>query len=65
VIPEFVTSMGTQWLHNQSALTLKLALLYRPHTVVVSVPIHVDVKEGRTEEVAARSDAVATVDPTK
>jgi amino acid transporter len=41
IIPEFVTSMGTQWLHNQSALALKLALLYRPHTVVVSVPIHV------------------------
>jgi amino acid transporter len=62
VIPEFVTSMGTQWLHNQSALSLKVALLYRPHTVVVSVPIHVDVKEKRTEEVAVRSDA-ATFNP--
>lgn len=50
VIPEFVTTMGTQWLHNQSALQLKLALLYRPNTVVVSVPIHVDVRRGRTEE---------------
>ncbi|MGH9185993.1 MAG: amino acid permease, partial [Acidimicrobiales bacterium] len=44
VIPEFVTSLGTQWLHNQSALALKLRLLYRPHTVVTSVPIHVDVE---------------------
>jgi hypothetical protein len=43
VIPEFVTSVGTQWLHNQSALAIKLALLYRPHTVVLSVPIHVQV----------------------
>ncbi|MGH9187487.1 MAG: APC family permease [Acidimicrobiales bacterium] len=43
VIPEFVTSMGTQWLHNQSALAIKLALLYRPHTVVLSVPVHVQV----------------------
>ena len=43
VIPEFVTTVGTQWLHNQSALTIKLALLYRPHTVVVSIPLHVHV----------------------
>ncbi len=40
VIPEFVTSMGTQWLHNGSAFALKAKLLYRPHTAVVSVPIH-------------------------
>lgn len=50
VIPELVTSISTQWLHNQSAPALKLALLYRPHTVVTSVPIHVDV------EVAGRID---------
>jgi amino acid transporter len=42
VIPEFVTKVSSQWLHNQSALSLKARLLYRPHTVVVSVPIHVD-----------------------
>jgi hypothetical protein len=42
VIPEFVTKVSSQWLHNQSALALKARLLYRPHTVVVSVPIHVD-----------------------
>ena len=46
IIPEFVTGIGTQWLHNQSALSLKLALYYRPHTVVTSVPIHVDVEGG-------------------
>ena len=42
VIPEFVTKVSSQWLHNQSALTLKARLLYRPNTVVTSVPIHVD-----------------------
>lgn len=40
VIPEFVTSMKTQWLHNGSAFALKAKLLYRPHTAVVSVPFH-------------------------
>lgn len=49
VIPEFVLGKGVaaKWLfenvlHNQSALQLKLALLYRPNTVVTSVPFHVD-----------------------
>lgn len=40
VIPEFVTSWRTQWLHNGSAFALKAKLLHRPHTAVVSVPIH-------------------------
>ncbi len=40
VIPEFVTSWRSQWLHNGSAFALKAKLLYRPHTAVVSVPIH-------------------------
>ena len=35
VIPESVTKVSSQWLHNQSALALKARLLYRPHTVVV------------------------------
>jgi hypothetical protein len=42
VIPESVTKISSQWLHNQSALALKARLLYRPRTVVVSVPVHVD-----------------------
>ncbi len=29
-----------QFLHSQSALRLKAALLFRPNTVVVSVPYH-------------------------
>ena len=40
VIPEFVTSWNTQWLHNGSAFALKAKLLQRPHTAVVSVPVH-------------------------
>ncbi|MBI4883058.1 MAG: APC family permease [Actinobacteria bacterium] len=48
VIPEFVTSWSTQWLHNGSAFALKAKLLYRPHTAVVSVPIHTHGSE--TEE---------------
>ena len=39
VIPEFVTQWKQQWLHNQSALALKARLLYRPNTVVTSVPV--------------------------
>mgnify|MGYP006267926059 FL=1 len=42
VIPEFVTSWRSQWLHNGSAFALKARLLQRPHTAVVSVPIHMD-----------------------
>ena len=42
VIPEFVTGWKTQFLHNQSAFALKARLLYRPNTVVTSVPVLVD-----------------------
>jgi amino acid transporter len=60
VIPEFVTSIGTQWLHNQSALALKARLLYRPHTVVTSVPVHVDAEQaaGVVEDQAPVADNV-------
>ena len=45
VIPEFVTQWRTQWLHNQSAFALKARLLYRPNTVVTSVPVVIDPDE--------------------
>lgn len=48
VIPEFVTSWSSQWLHNQSAFALKAKLLHRPHTAVVSVPVHM--RAGGIEE---------------
>ena len=41
LIPEFVVDKWyANLLHNQSALALKLALLFRPGTVVTSVPYH-------------------------
>lgn len=49
VIPEFVTAWRTQWLHNGSAFALKAKLLHRPHTAVVSVPVHMT--EHETQEV--------------
>jgi hypothetical protein len=43
VVPEFVVSgWFGQLLHNQTALFLKGRLLFRPHTVVTSVPYHLD-----------------------
>jgi hypothetical protein len=42
VIPEFVVNRWyLQILHNQTALALKARLLFRPNTVVTSVPIHI------------------------
>ena len=49
VIPEFVTAWRTQWLHNGSAFALKAKLLHRPHTAVVSIPVHMT--DHGTEEV--------------
>jgi len=41
VLPEFVPARWWQHLfHNQRALLIKGALLFRPHTVVTSVPFH-------------------------
>ena len=43
VLPEFVLSKWwEQLLHNQSALMLKARLLFRPNTIVTSVPYHLD-----------------------
>lgn len=42
VIPEYVTSWRSKWLHNGSAFALKARLLHRPHTAVVSVPLHME-----------------------
>ncbi len=43
LIPEFVVSKWYQnILHNQTALALKVALLFRPETIVTPVPYHVD-----------------------
>jgi amino acid transporter len=42
VIPEYVTKWSSQFLHNQSALAIKARLLFRPNTVVTSVPVQVE-----------------------
>ena len=54
VIPEFVTPWKQQWLHNQSAFALKARLLYRPNTVVTSVPC----SSGRTRRSARTGSSV-------
>jgi amino acid transporter len=59
VIPEFVTAVRTQWLHNQSAFALKARLLYRPHTAVVSVPVHLDTDHATTQEDLDRAMALS------
>jgi hypothetical protein len=41
-------------LHNQSALRLKGKLLFRPGTVVTSVPYHVDVPQDARAPVVSR-----------
>ena len=41
ILPEFVPRHWWQsFLHNQTALRLKAALLFRPNTVVIDVPYH-------------------------
>ena len=51
VLPEFVAHhWWEQLLHNQTALRLKASLLFRPGTVVVSVPYHL----GRSQHTPAR-----------
>ena len=41
ILPEYVTAhWWEQLLHNQTALRVKAALLFRPGTVVTSVPYH-------------------------
>lgn len=46
ILPEFVVShWWEQIFHNQNALALKARLLFRPRTVVTSVPFHVGVDD--------------------
>jgi len=43
ILPEFVPARWWQHLlHNQSALIIKAALLFRPNTIVTSVPFHLE-----------------------
>ncbi len=48
VLPEFIARHWWEHiLHNQSALRIKAALLFRPGTVVTSVPYHLERAESR------------------
>ena len=43
ILPEFIPSKWWQHLlHNQTALALKGALLFRKNVVVISVPYHLE-----------------------
>ena len=43
ILPEFVVAHWWEYfLHNQTALRLKAALLFRPGIVVINVPQHLD-----------------------
>jgi amino acid transporter len=45
ILPELVVERWwEQLLHNQSALALKARLLFRPRTIVISVPLHLNPK---------------------
>jgi amino acid transporter len=68
LIPEFVVGLRsvTNILHGQSALGLKLALLDRPDTIVVSVPFHVGAPTapaGEPTRVAAGASPIAASAP--
>ncbi len=48
VLPEFIARhWWEQILHNQTALRIKAALLFRPGTVVISVPYHLERHQGK------------------
>jgi amino acid transporter len=66
VIPEFVVGLRSvaNVLHGQSALSLKLALLDRPNTAVLSVPFHLGA-EGEQHPHAAAVAATPTATPTR
>lgn len=54
VLPELVaTRWWQQLLHNQFPLRLKAALLFRPGTVLVSVPYHLQKHHRRDADLEA------------
>jgi hypothetical protein len=57
ILPEFVPRrLWQHLLHNQHALLIKGALLFKPNVVVTSVPFHLGLRAGRAD---ARSTALA------
>jgi hypothetical protein len=64
ILPEFVPRRIWQHLlHNQHALLIKGALLFKPNVVVTSVPFHLGRLEAATNAVAGREEPA--VSPTR
>ena len=62
VLPEFVPRrLWHHLLHNQHALLIKAALLFKPHVVVTSVPFHL----GRNQPAAAAERAGDAPEPVR
>ena len=60
ILPEFVPHrLWQQLLHNQHALLIKAALLFRPNVVVTSVPFHLGPRPARVTEPQRVTDAAA------
>jgi amino acid transporter len=60
VLPEFIARhWWEQVLHNQTALRIKAALLFRPGTVVTSVPYHLERRVGKALPGAREAARVA------
>ena len=56
VLPEFLPRSPWEYLlHNQSALRLKAALLFRPNTVVADMPYHLGRKSAQDAAALQRS----------
>jgi hypothetical protein len=64
ILPEFVPRRIWQHLlHNQHALLIKGALLFKPNVVVTSVPFHLGRAEAAVKTVAGREEPVVNGAP--
>lgn len=62
ILPEFVPRRIWQHLlHNQHALLIKGALLFKPNVVVTSVPFHLGRGESGVARASGRAEAAAEV----
>jgi len=56
ILPEFVVAHWWEhFLHNQTALRLKAALLFRPGIVVTNIPLHLSSRR-ETEKASSRKE---------
>jgi hypothetical protein len=60
ILPEFVPRrLWHHLLHNQHALLIKAALLFRPNVVVTSVPVHLG--RERPTEMSSRDEQAGSL----